>query len=133
MTDPLWKELSNYRLKTAGETLVAAQLLFENEKYKDSINRSYYTIFHCMRAILALEGADYKKHSGVISHFRENYIKNGVFPKELSEFIGQASLIRNQSDYEDFFLASKEDAEKQMQNAARFLETVTAYLNSEGK
>ena len=80
MTDPLWKELSNYRLKTAGETLAAAQLLFENEKYKDSINRSYYTIFHCMRAILALEGADYKKHSGVISHFRENYIKNGVFP-----------------------------------------------------
>lgn len=133
MPDLLWKELSDYRLKAAAETLAAARLLWENEKYKDSINRSYYTIFHCMRAILALEGADYKKHSGVIAHFRENYIKTGVFPKELSEFIGQASLIRNQSDYEDFFLASKEDAEKQLQNAASFLETVTVYLHSENK
>lgn len=75
MLDPLWKEFSDYRLKMAGETLAKVQLLYENEKYKDSINRSHYTIFHCMRVVLALEDADYMKYSSVISHFREDYIK----------------------------------------------------------
>lgn len=75
MLDPLWKEFSDYRLKMAGETLAKVQLLYENEKYKDSINRSHYTIFLCMRVVLALEDADYMKYSNVISHFREDYIK----------------------------------------------------------
>jgi len=133
MSDTQWKELSSYRIEAARETLETAKLLYENAWYKDSVNRSYYAIFHSMRAVLALEGADYKKHSGVIAHFREKYIKPGLFPKELSGIIGQALLIRNQSDYEDFFLVSAEDAAKQLENAAEFYETVFAYLMKEKK
>ena len=114
MPDIRWRELSNYRIEMAKETLKTARLLYENARYKDSVNRSYYTIFHSMRAVLALEGVDYKKHSGVIAHFREKYVKPGIFSKKLSNIVGQASLIRNQSDYEDFFLVSAEDAEKQL-------------------
>lgn len=83
-----------------------------------------------MRAVLALGGVDYKKHSGVIAHFREKYIKAGIFSKELSSIVGQASLIRNQSDYEDFFLVSAEDSAKQLENATVFYETVHAYLQA---
>ncbi|WP_250644848.1 HEPN domain-containing protein [Acutalibacter muris] len=86
--------------------------------------------FHSMRAVLALEGVDYKKHSGVIAHFRENYVKPGIFSKELSAIIGQAALIRNQSDYEDFFLVSAEDAEKQLLVAAEFYAAVSNYLQT---
>ncbi len=128
MSDSTWKELSDYRIKTAKETLEAAKLLYENARYKDSINRSYYVIFHSMRAVLALEGADYKKHSGVIAHFREKYIKSGIFSRELSGIIGQLSLIRNQSDYEDFFLVSAEDAAQQLENAEKFYVLVSGYL-----
>lgn len=45
MPDTQWKELSVYRIETARETLETARLLYENARYKDSINRSYYTIF----------------------------------------------------------------------------------------
>lgn len=71
-----------------------------------------------------------KKHSGVIAHFREKYVKSGIFSKELSNIVGQASLIRNQSDYEDFFLASAEDAEKQLLDAAEFYAAVANYLHT---
>jgi uncharacterized protein (UPF0332 family) len=37
-----------------------------------------------MRAVQALDGFDSKKHSGVISAFRKDYIKTGIFP----EFFG---------------------------------------------
>ena len=90
MPDTKWRELSNYRIEAAKETLKTAQPLYENARYKDCVNRSYYTIFHSMRAVLALEGVDYKKHSGVISHFREKYVKTGIFSKELSSIVGQA-------------------------------------------
>lgn len=128
MPENNWLELSKYRIQNAEETLEAAKLLCEHQSYKDSINRSYYVIFHAMRAVLALEGADYKKHSGVIAHFREKYIKPGILPVELSDIIGQASLIRNQSDYEDFFLASAEEAKEQLANAKVFLEEIQCYL-----
>ncbi len=130
MPDTKWRELSNYRIEAAKETLKTAQLLYENARYKDCVNRSYYTIFHSMRAVLALEGVDYKKHSGVISHFREKYIKRGIFSKNLSSIVGQASLIRNQSDYEDFFLVSAEDAKEQLLGAADFYAAVCAYLQT---
>lgn len=130
MPDIKWKELSNYRIDAAKETLKTARLLYENARYKDSVNRSYYAIFHSMRAVLALEGVDYKKHSGVIAHFREKYIKSGIFSKKLSSIIGQASLIRNQSDYEDFFLVSAEDAKKQLLDATEFYAAVCAYLQT---
>ncbi len=130
MSDPFMKDLSDYRIHAARETLATAQLLFQNAKYKDSINRAYYSIFHGMRAILAIDGVDFKKHSGVISYFREKYIKTGILPKELSVIIGQASLVRNQSDYEDFFLASAEEAQKQLENAKYFYAVVAEYLNA---
>lgn len=55
-----------------------------------------------------------------------------TFPKQLSGIIGQASLIRNQSDYEDFFLVSAEDSAKQLENAAIFYKTIYAYLQEAG-
>ena len=130
MPDIRWRELSNYRIEMAKETLKTARLLYENARYKDSVNRSYYTIFHSMRAVLALEGVDYKKHSGVIAHFREKYVKPGIFSKKLSNIVGQASLIRNQSDYEDFSLVSAEDAEKQLLDATEFYAAVSNYLRT---
>lgn len=47
--------------------------------YDTAANRSYYAIFHAARVVLALDGQDYKKHSGVISNFQKNYIKTGIF------------------------------------------------------
>ena len=43
-------------------------------------HRSYYAIFHAMRAVLALDGIDMKRHSGVMSEFRRLYIKTGILP-----------------------------------------------------
>ena len=37
--------------------------------YRSANNRAYYSIFHAIRSVLALDGFDSKKHSGVISEF----------------------------------------------------------------
>ena len=39
-----------------------------------------------------------------------------------------ASMKRNESDYSDFFIATLEEAEEQLENARRFLEMVEDYF-----
>lgn len=72
------KNLSEVRYDHALECLNAAKSLLENGNYKSSANRSYYAIFHAMRAVLAFDEVDMKHHSGIISEFRKRYIKTGV-------------------------------------------------------
>jgi uncharacterized protein (UPF0332 family) len=122
--------LSKYRLDKAKETHATAIENLGNERYLDANNRAYYAIFHSMRAILALDGVDFKKHSAVISAFRENYIKPAILDRVLSDIIGRASIIRNKSDYEDFYFASKDEAREQVHDAEAFIIAVEEYLET---
>jgi len=123
-------ELSRYRLSQAKDCLRAAENNLASELYKDSLNRSYYCIFHSMRAVLALDMFDSKKHSGIIANFRQKYIKTGVFNPTLSDIIGSAFEVRNNSDYEDFYVVAKEDVDQQINNAKEFMSEVVVYIDS---
>jgi uncharacterized protein (UPF0332 family) len=122
-------DLAKYRLEVALETCETASILLNSCKYKDSINRAYYSIFHALRAVLAIEAIDFKKHSAIIAYFRQHYIKTGIFDAKYSKMIGAAYMIRNQSDYEDFFIVSKADATMQYESAVEICEAVQKYLS----
>ena len=122
-------ELSQYRLSQSAEDLQGAEKNLAIGEFKIASNRAYYSVFHAMRAILALDGVDFKKHSGVISYFRENYIKSDIFETKYSKIITSASLVRNKCDYEDFYTATKEEAEEQIANAREFLKAVTLHID----
>lgn len=68
-------DLSQYRFETAKSDLNAAKLLYQLSEFKSSVNRSYYAIFHALRSVLALDGIDSKKHSGIIAFFNQYYNK----------------------------------------------------------
>ena len=76
------KALSQARLEHAVECLSAARNLLETGNYKSAANRSYYAVFHAMRAVLAFDEIDMKRHSGVISEFRRRYIKTKFLKHE---------------------------------------------------
>lgn len=122
------KELAGYRMDRAKEMLSAAKDNLEIGQYKTSLNRSYYAIFHAMRAMNILKGFDSSKHSGVIAFFNKEYLKEGVMDKSLSVIVKNSSFLREKSDYDDFFIASKKEAEKQVEDAGVFLQTVEKYL-----
>ena len=111
------KELMMYRMAGAQEKLDSSKLLLDNGNYKDSIGRSYYAMFSAVRAILALDGVDYSKHAGVIAYFQKEYVKTGKFDKLYSKYLSQAFQIRNQADYEDFYIVSQKDATEQFEKA----------------
>ena len=122
------KELAKYRLTKAGECVMAASSLLTDGLYTHSANRSYYAIFHAIRAVLALDGVDFKKHSAVISYFQQHYIKTGVFERKYSDYAKEAFSIRTDGDYEDFYIVSKEDADEQLKHARLFLAAVEKHV-----
>jgi len=124
------KELAKYRLSQANDCLSVAEKNIESGFYKDALNRSYYCIFHSIRAVLALDLYDSKKHSGIISEFHKQYIKTGIFHKKFSDVIKESFQIRQSSDYEDFFMVSKSDTLQQVENARDFLNTVEDYVKT---
>ena len=124
------KALSNIRLEHSDECISAAKSLLESENYKSAANRAYYTVFHAMRAVLAFDKIDMKHHSGIIAEFRRLYIKTGIFDAELSKIISVLSDSRNDSDYDDFFIVSKEDVAEQIKDAELFLEKIKEYVST---
>lgn len=130
MPDLALIDLSKYRLAKAAETLVTAKRDLAAEDYSSANNRAYYCIFHAMRAVIALDGENYKKHSDVIARFTLNYLKTEILPRDFGKLIANASLIRNRSDYEDFFICSIEDTQKLVTGAEEFLQSVHAYLQN---
>lgn len=121
-------ELVRHRLSTAEEKIVSAKILMEAGQYRDSIGRSYYAIFSALKAVLAAREVDFSKHSGVIAYFQKEFIKTGIFDVKFSRYIQQAFQIRNSCDYDDFFIASKQDAEGQYMRADELLRAVKGYL-----
>lgn len=124
------KELMQYRLDMAKERLDSSKVLLESGSYKDSIGRSYYAMFTAVRALLAVEGVDFSKHSAVIAYFQKEYIKTGKFDKKFSKYISQAFQNRNNSDYADFFIVSLQDAKEQYEKAEEFLAMIEGYLRT---
>lgn len=123
------KELAGYRMERAKEMLSAAEDNLKIGQYKTSLNRSYYAIFHAMRAMNILKGFDSSKHSGVIAYFNKEYIKEGIMDKELSVIIKSSSFLREKSDYDDFFIVGRNETENQLASAKVFLEAVEKYLS----
>lgn len=123
------EDLMLYRIRTAKENLRSARILLDAQEYKGANNRAYYAIFQAINAAHAIDGTAYKRHKDAIANFNKNYIKTEVFPREIGRKISEAEEIRHASDYDDFYIASKEEAERQVSVADEFIQLIEAYCN----
>ena len=102
------EDLCIYRIRNAVETLGVAVLCLESQHYKDSINRSYYAAFYAIKAVLALEEIDFKRHKDAVAYFNKTYIDD------------------------DFYVASLKDASDQYKSAKLIIEKIEEYLSEKG-
>ena len=127
------EELSRYRIQEAKNSLKVAEHCLKEDLYKDSINRSYYAAFYAIKAVLALSEIDFKRHKDVIAHFNKNYVAQGEFNREIGKRIARLQQKREKSDYDDFYIASKDEAFEQIETAEMIINAVEVYLTSKNK
>lgn len=134
MNNETVESFAKYRLEKAKETLHTAEIIFnEVRDYTSANNRAYYAIFYAIRAVLALEQIDFKRHKDVIAYFNKNYINKEIFPKNIGRKIAQAQRIREDSDYDDEYQPSAEKTEQQINTARELIEMVEKYIDSKSK
>ena len=126
------EELSRYRIQEAKNSLKVAEHCLKEDLYKDSINRSYYAAFYAIKAVLALGTIDFKRHKDVVAYFNKEYVATNVFPRELGKRLGMLKQLREKSDYDDFSIASRDQAEGQYHTAKYTIEKVEEYLKNNG-
>ncbi len=127
------KTLSFYRLEQSKENLEEAEALFNINKFKGASNRAYYSIFHAIKAILALEEIDFKKHSSVIAYFNKEYISKNIFSRELGKRVSEARFFREKSDYVDFYIVTKDECQAQIETAKVMIESAEKFINNKIK
>ena len=125
------KDLVLYRIQTAKSDLNSARILFNAGEYKGANNRAYYAIFHAINAVHALNGNAFKRHKDAIANFNKSYVKTEVFSRKIGRKINEAEEIRHASDYDDFYIASQEESERQISVANEFIQLVEKYCISQ--
>lgn len=127
---PYGKELAKYKLERAREELDTAELLFKNDKWKAANNRAYYAVYYAITSVLCLEPVAFKRHKDTLAYFNKNYVHMEKFSSGLGRKIAVAEKIRNASDYDDFYIASKEETQRQLDTAIQMIEEAERFIES---
>ncbi len=125
------REVSLY-MANAREMLEAAQLMLDNGFYGSAINRAYYAVFYAANALLATKRLARNKHSGVISAFRQHFVKTAFIENEYSDVYGRLFADRHISDYEINDAVEEEQVSVDVDDARRFVARMGNYLTEEG-
>jgi len=124
------KNLVQYRLESARDMLCDARVLKENGGSPVSIvNRAYYSIFYAALALLVTADIEPNKHAGVLAKFDELFVRQGIFPKEMSRIIHHAFDMRQAGDYQKSKVITGEQAIEILKLAEEFLEAIGKKLS----
>lgn len=123
-----FEDVARYKFEQAKDDLETAKILLEAGKYKAANNRAYYSCFHAIDAVLAKEPIAFKKHKDTLSYFNKNYVHTEIFPRSIGRKISRLEIIRHKSDYDTFYIASRDDAAEQIEVAEEVVDLVKNYL-----
>jgi uncharacterized protein (UPF0332 family) len=114
-------EESQRWMAKARSSLTAAKKLLEELLFAESISRSYYAMFYAAKALLLLDGIDVSKHSAVAAAFGREYAKAGKIDPRYHRMLLDGFEWRQKSDYDVYWLATREMAERCRQDAEVFV------------
>jgi uncharacterized protein (UPF0332 family) len=122
--------LLRYRMRQAHETLREAEILFNESALRGTINRAYYAMFYALLALLATKQLGTSKHSGALALFDREFVKTGLFPRELSRSLRLAFDRRQTHDYGEISEVDRQIAEETLADARAFVAAIESHLSA---
>ena len=126
------EDLLCYRMEQAHETLREAEILLNESALRGAINRAYYAMFYALLALLATKRLGTSRHSGALALFDREFVKSGVFPRELSRSLHLAFDRRQSHDYGEMTQVNHQITKGTMTDAKTFVAAIESYLRSVG-
>ena len=112
----------------ADKYLRSAKMLIKEKDYESAVSRVYYAMFYAVEAILLTKKLSFSSHKGAISAFGEQFIKTGIFPKDMSRNLNDAFEKRQLGEYEYSFVIPEKDAKEVLTYGKEFVKILREYL-----
>ena len=96
------RDLTQYRIDRALETLEDARILKKSKRWNACVNRLYYACYYSVSALLLQKGLFSSKLTGIRSMFNLHFVKTGKVPKDYAKTFNDLFERRQESDYVDF-------------------------------
>ncbi len=127
----VWFYLSELEkhLDRSEDKLKSARILLENHQSADSIGESYYSIYHATMALLTLRDIHPRTHSGLISEFSLNFVKDGSIEDVYAKILVKAETKRVMADYDIDYRPSIKEAESIIHDAEEFFIRIKKAIN----
>lgn len=71
---------------------------------------------------------EYKRHKDAVAYFNQHYVATEIFDREIGKRLGRLKRKREASDYDDFYVASFDEAKEQYESAELIVKNVQTFL-----
>jgi uncharacterized protein (UPF0332 family) len=122
--------LVQYRLEQADQALRVGRMALDGDYLRDAVNRFYYAMFYAVLALLANRRMETSKHQGAIALFDKEFVKAGVFSKDLSAWLHGAFEQRMEVDYKAPSPLTRAEVETLSKQAESFIQSIRSHLAS---
>jgi len=119
------------QIRKAKDTIIDAKIAFENDRFRNTLNRNYYAIFYIVTALAYKYDFITSKHKQLMGWFNKNFIKDNILDRKLGEIYKIAFDNRQDSDYSDFFAYDKNIIEEHFKDMLYFVSEIEKFINQE--
>jgi uncharacterized protein len=121
-------DLARYYIAKARDRYDDGLILKNMARYESAANRLYYALFHTANAVLALKDAASSRHRGVKTLFDMHFIKTGTMDRKYSKLYNTVLEVREDSDYEDFYIIDKVEVDSNFVQVKEFIDYADAFI-----
>lgn len=123
--------LVKYRIERANETMLEANLLFQQGFYNAAVNRLYYACYYATIALLLKYKISAQTHNGVKAMFGLHFVSTGIVDIAIGQTLSTLFEKRQSGDYEDFVYCDKEMVEELTSRAHAFIQCLSDLLDKD--
>lgn len=120
MTGENRKQNLQDELARGAECFRAAEALLALGLVADAVSRTYYGVFHVLRALLFSQGVEPKSHQGAIHLFNVELVRKGLMAPECNRLLGSLQRTRELADCAAAVVFSSESASADLVEARAF-------------
>ena len=129
LNDEERKILVGLEIEKSRRTFAEIEILRQAGLWDNIANRLYYAAFHAVSALLIHDGHPVGTHQGAVVMLHQHYVKTGILSKEDGAFYSQLQTLREKSDYNCTYYATKEDTAPRIALTEAFIEKVIGLIN----
>ena len=119
-------------IRRAGESERAAVALLELGLAADAASRTYYVVYHWLKALLLSRGVEPRSHCGAIHLFNVEFVRTGLMGTSHNRVLTGLQRLRELADDDASLMLNVEDARQELEQAKAFAEGCRELLQREG-